>query len=181
MLSWIQLAFRSVPGAVDVEVHAHHRIACRLTVRRLRTDSVSWRQLGFWDRRQAAGAPVPLVELNLPHQGPVERMPTTFGECQSNGYGDKRPCPWYGCRHHLGIDERAGKLTLAFPHLEPSRHHTCSIVAARKPRTMEEIARLLNCSLAYVEKTMRSAAKKCRAAMDDVDLDRLGEGLLADE
>lgn len=22
---------------------------------------------------------------------------------------DTRPCPWYGCRHHLGLDERAGK------------------------------------------------------------------------
>jgi hypothetical protein len=182
MLPWVQLAFRSVPGAVDVEVRSCHRVACRLTVRRQHVDTVSWRQLGFWDRRQAAGHPVPLVELKLPIAAPRESMPTTFGECQSRGYGDTRPCPWYGCRHHLGLDERAGKLTLAFPHLEPSRHETCSLVVARhKPRTMEEIAKLLNCSLAYVEKTMRSAAKKYRAAMGDVDLDRLGEGPLADE
>lgn len=125
---------------------------------------------------------MPLVELLLTVQETAERMPSTFGECQRLGYGDKRPCPWYGCRHHLGLDERAGKLTLAFPHLEPSRHHTCSIVAARKPRTMEEIARILNCSLAYVEKTMRSASEKFRAALgDEVDVERIGEGPMPDE
>lgn len=181
MLPWVQLAFRTVSGAVDVEVHSHRRIACASS-RRVHVESVSWRQLGLWDCRQAAGKPVPLAELHLPAQTTIERMPTTFGECQAHGYGDKRPCPWYGCRHHLGLDERAGKLTLAFPHLEPSRHETCSLVVAQhKTRTMEEIARLLNCSLAYVEKTMRSAAKKCRAAMSDVDLDRLGEGPIDDE
>jgi len=182
MLPWLQLAFRSVPGAVDVEIRVHHRVACA-TTRRIHVEHVSWRQLGFWDRRQAAGAPVPLAELQLPAEMLTERMPATFGECQSRGLGDKRPCPWYGCRHHLGLDERAGKLTLAFPHLEPSRHETCSLVVAQhKPRTMEDIARILNCSLAYVEKTMRSASAKFREALgDEVDMERIGEGPMSEE
>lgn len=77
----------------------------------------------------------------------IER-PRTFGECQTEGFGDWVPCPFVGCKHHLYLDvtERNGNIKFNKPDREPGEiGETCGLrVAGRGGITLEEIGALLN-------------------------------------
>lgn len=71
-----------------------------------------------------------LVELDLVGEEPepgVETMlrPKKRGDCIDG----QRPCPWYSCKYHLGLDvHRNGKMTV---HIDPDEldeeAHTCAL------------------------------------------------------
>lgn len=72
--------------------------------------------------------------------------PRTRGDC----VGGPRPCPWYGCRHHLGLEVGAGgAVRLAIdPDDLDTAPETCSLdVADRVARgdevTLDEVGQLL--------------------------------------
>ena len=57
---------------------------------------------------------------------PSTRRPRTRAECK-NG---PRPCPWFGCRYHLGltVDEATGRVSLTWPGVELDEvPHSCAL------------------------------------------------------
>lgn len=59
--------------------------------------------------------------------------PRTRGDCLAGGRNEARPCPWYGCRHHLGLDldPRSGRLELhADPEALDGLRDTCALGVA---------------------------------------------------
>lgn len=92
----------------------------------------------------------------------VEPRPRTRGECA----GGSRPCPWAGCRHHLGLDVSAsGSLTFtrglaADPaQMVPS----CSLdVADEGAHSLEEIGDILNLSRERVRQIIDRALARRR-------------------
>lgn len=79
-------------------------------------------------------APVTAEEL-----ADVERLrPRTRGDCQAG----PRPCPWYGCRFHLGLDLKSSGAPIAAD-LDAVPESCALDVADRGPVTLEEVATLL--------------------------------------
>jgi hypothetical protein len=179
MVLGVQLAFRCC-GVADVVLEYERRVS-RSYHHRL--PSVSWRQLDLWTTRRwhqprkvrgSGGAFVrgtPIARLRLPPCSPhMRQRPISYLECLHLSLGEFRPCPWYGCRYHLGRDGAV----LVWPTIDPAAHETCALVVARhRARSPREIAALLNCSVQLVETTYRNAALKLRAALEqDEDADR---------
>ena len=109
-----------------------------------------------------------ISELRLSKARVRERMPSTSDECRKLGLGESRPCPWMGCRYHLGLDG----VRLVWDAIDPAAHACCALaVASERPRTPAEVAELLHCSIGLVEVTYRSAVKKIREALGDGDQD----------
>jgi len=173
MVIGVQLAFRCF-GVADVVLEYERRIE-RAHVQRW--PMVSWRQLDFWtSRRWRAPRKVrgsggtfirgtSIARLRLSQVSPLLRQhrPTSDLECIRLGLGEWRPCPWYGCRYHLGRDGGV----LVWRTIDPAAHESCALVVARhRARQPREIAALLNCSVQLVEATYRSAARKLRAALE---------------
>ena len=187
MVLGVQLAFRAF-GVRDVVVEYELRVY-RKRKREYHGPSVSWRQLDLWSaprgdsgrtrwrsskRAHCTGGTwqrgVSIATMRLPVVSPNLRqhMPATVDECRSQGLGDSRPCPWFGCRYHLGRDGTA----LVWPTIDPAAHECCALVVARRrARTPTEIAALLSCSVQLVEATYRSAARKLRAALGGGECD----------
>lgn len=70
--------------------------------------------------------------------------PVTRGDCEDAD----RPCPWLGCRHHLGLEvaiQHGAITSLSYRDLEPTAE-TCALDVAKRPRTLDEIADLLGVS-----------------------------------
>lgn len=88
--------------------------------------------------------------------------PRTRADCRDG----PRPCPFLGCRYHLGLHVRFNGLTLNYPGDDPSdMQETCALdVADRGPVSQQEVARLLGLSRARVNDVEVAALKKLRAA-----------------
>lgn len=73
----------------------------------------------------------------------AEDRPKTRADCVEG----PRPCPWMGCRYHLGLDEMAsGSLRVNFAHLDVDEiPETCSLDRAdRGVTTLNEIGVIMN-------------------------------------
>lgn len=78
-------------------------------------------------------------------------MPRTRADCLPGGVNAARPCPYYGCRHHLGLEVNrdTGHLRVAiYPEDLGSVPETCSLdvsdLAAQGDEvTLDEVGRLL--------------------------------------
>ena len=192
MVLGIQLAFRAF-GVPDVEVQYEARIQ---RTRQHHAPAVSWRQLSLWTpkwhppkkkprwraskRAHCTGGTwqrgTPIARLRLPAMphNLRQHMPSSDEACRRIGLGDSLPCPWYGCRYHLGRDGAA----LVWPTIDPAAHECCALaVARRRARPPIQIAELLNCSVQLVEATYRSAVRKLRLALGDGEQD-LGAAIL---
>lgn len=104
-------------------------MACEtlIPVERVRARSISMRR--FAKRALTEGA------LLYPHDPEAPTRPRTWGECQSQGWGTARPCPFVSCKHHLYLDVSAetGSIKLNFPDLEPDElAETCALAVAEK-------------------------------------------------
>lgn len=113
----------------------------------------------------AAPAPVVDDDGELP-----DEMPTTYGACQALGLGTDRPCPYYRCRRHLGIDVAPdGELRILIPPDElAAAPDTCAYAAARREHTPDEIAKVIGLSLGGFELVQRHAWAKIRTQCDRV-------------
>ena len=74
-------------------------------------------------------------ELLYPHDPEAPARPRTWGECQEQGWGTARACPFVSCKHHLYLDvnTETGSIKLNFPDLDPDEMtETCSLAVAKK-------------------------------------------------
>lgn len=84
--------------------------------------------------------------------------PVTRGDCADG----PRPCPWYSCRHHLGIEvTRAGSLRVL-----PSGPDTCSLdVADRGEQTLAAVGDAMRFTRERARQVEDKAATRMRALM----------------
>lgn len=90
---------------------------------------------------------LPVLPPAPPDDPRKQQRPRTRGDC----VGGPRPCIFYSCRHHLGLEVNpdTGHLKVAFdPELLDQAHETCSLdVADRAARghevTLDEVGQLL--------------------------------------
>lgn len=130
-------------------------------------------QLRVPRRTEARWAPSRLVEPR--HD---ETRPLTRGECVDA----PRPCPWVGCRHHLGIDVNdTGSITIRFATAVGTPHRpayddgiawdamaeSCALdVADRGGATLEEVGDLLNVTRERVRQIEADALETMRSRAD---------------
>jgi hypothetical protein len=108
------------------------------------------------------------------------RRPRTVAECPP----DPDPCPWFGCRHHLGltVDGRTGAIKLTWPdkEIDEIEGETCSLRYAAKAaieieasatagvmnpvRSLEDVSRASNVTLEMSNVVLKRALSKLRAA-----------------
>lgn len=109
-----------------------------------------------------------LVTLRKIPLGPPEELqprPRLRSECKDG----PRPCPWLGCRHHLGNDEHDGIVRVDVSRLSNAALPTCSLdVAEGKiegvPQILdvEQIAGITGLWHTNVEEALASAEEKLR-------------------
>jgi len=94
---------------------------------------------------------------------PLDPRPRTRADC-ING---PRPCPWVGCRHHLGLEvTRAGGIKPTFPNIEPDElEPSCALdLADNGSRSLEEIGEILNLTRERTRQIFETALQKLRLA-----------------
>jgi hypothetical protein len=104
---------------------------------------------------------VPTVEY--PEGQDVPRRPRTRGDC----YRSPRPCPFFSCRHHLGIDLLWSGRTVRvnFPDGD-ERRPSCSLdVAAMGALSLEYVAVVMNLTRESVRLIELAALEKLEAGM----------------
>jgi len=114
----------------------------------------------------AISAMLPLPEIDYTAED-VDEMPCTWGECQTRGLGTTEPCPFYRCRHHLGLNiSPDGEMRILIqPDQLEEAEETCSLVAARHARISDDVAVKIGLSLGGFELVQRHACAKANAAM----------------
>lgn len=93
--------------------------------------------------------------------------PSTRGDCSPGGKNEERPCPYVGCRHHLGIEvSTAGDVREVFPGLELEQMRaTCALdVATEGGLSLEDVAVHMNVSRERVRQIQDEAVAKQEAA-----------------
>lgn len=99
----------------------------------------------------------------------ARERPRTRGDC----VGGPRPCPWVGCRYHLGIEvQRRGSLMIVWPDREVwELLQTCVLdVADAGGLTLEECGELLNLTRERVRQVQARAVLKLKM---DIETERL--------
>lgn len=135
--------------------HRHHEVRARTaSIKRL-----SKRELD-------AGA------AEYPEQPGVDyQRPRTLADCDAAGLGDRVPCPFVSCKHHLAVDVdgRTGSIKSNFPDRDPDEvPHTCSLrVADEGGLTLEDVAAAMNLTRERVRQLELLALAKIRAALGD--------------
>lgn len=88
--------------------------------------------------------------------------PKTRGECVDG----PRPCPWYGCRHHLGNDEHNGSVRVR--EIEDGEE-SCSLDVADRgdERTVLDIATLTGVWHSDAERALCGAVERLRGKMEE--------------
>jgi hypothetical protein len=96
--------------------------------------------------------------------------PKRYAQCLALKLGISRPCWWYRCRFHLGLNVRPdGSLVLLIPPDEiADAPETCALAAARRERSPEETADILHVSIGLIEYVQRHSWANARAALDRV-------------
>lgn len=70
--------------------------------------------------------------------------PRVRADCSPGGINEHRPCPWYGCKYHLGLDINDDTGSLMVRDLD-EMSHTCVLdVAEAGGITLEEIGEITN-------------------------------------
>ena len=105
----------------------------------------------------------------------VVGRPRTRADCEDG----QRPCPYAGCRYHLGFEVRAsGSLVEVFGDTEVwDMSHTCALDEAKVPRTLDEIGAMLGMTRERIRQIEEEALAKLREldtlALDDLPDDPL--------
>lgn len=166
----VQFALPGV-GVADLVIERRKPHACRPPLRRgdghgSRHHLPSSRQLSLLDWRP-----------RLPALVVKPQAPTNYRQCLAMGLGTSRPCPWYRCRHHLGIDVNAhGEVWILIPPDELEGRETCALAAigadedgeGGRSRSPNETAEVTGLSLGTVEWVQRQGLAALRAALGSI-------------
>lgn len=110
-----------------------------------------------------------IVALLYPERG--FWRPRTRADCASV----PRPCPYIGCRHHLGIDPQPnGSFRLTYGHDDVGQmRYTCSLdLADRGPMTLEQVGHVLGVTrerARQMETVAMFAARRAAPDRDEVE------------
>jgi len=106
-------------------------------------------------------------DIDYDEPGIVHERPVTRGDCLRGGCNEQRPCPWVGCRHHLGLDVTEEGTLILHPHRLPWQHKdSCALdVAERGGMTLEQVGRQLDLTRERVRQIEVEAMAKVREAM----------------
>lgn len=113
--------------------------------------------------------------------------PTRRGECLPSGWNGERPCPWVGCRYHLGIYVAP---TTGFLRARPGVEEgdlaglgdTCALdVADRGGHTLEETGEVLGVTRERIRQLERLGVAQFLRNASDLATVELEEGLRARE
>lgn len=87
-----------------------------------------------------------------------EGRPRTRAECPSG------PCPWYGCRHHVGLDLRGDRVHLVVdPDDVTEETPTCSLtLAERGGMTLEDVGQVMGVTRERIRQVEARALAKVR-------------------
>lgn len=107
--------------------------------------TISLKRVGVRERRARAIEYV----ADLEALGGLPERPRTYGDCEREGLGLLRPCPWVGCSQHLAIDvTETGAITFWWPDRDVTEiPETCALAAVkRRPdgMTLLEVGALTN-------------------------------------
>ena len=81
--------------------------------------------------------------------GGLPERPRTYGDCEREGLGLLRPCPWVGCSQHLALDvTETGGITFWWPDRDVTElPETCALAAVKRHpdgMTLVEVGALTN-------------------------------------
>lgn len=113
------------------------------------------------DDAQRYRPPEPLTDdTRLPRH---PEMPVTRGDCKEG----PRPCPWYGCRHHLGLDtDSRGQIFVVVPEDRLVAHDgpTCALDVAEETGglTLQEVGDIVGVTRERVRQIQCRALEKLR-------------------
>lgn len=113
--------------------------------RRAYKQTVSMRRVGVRERRANAAE----YEVDLAALGGLPQRPRVYGDCEREGLGVVRPCPWAGCAYHLALEvTESGGITFWWPDRDVTEiPETCALAAVKRhPEglTLAEIGALTN-------------------------------------
>lgn len=108
-----------------------------------RTQSI--KHLGVGMRRQLEAE----YAEDLAALGGMPERPRVYGDCEREGLGVTRACPWVGCSHHLALDvTETGAITYWWPDRDVTEIPTTCVLGAvrRHPdgMTLSEVGALTN-------------------------------------
>jgi len=116
-----------------------------------------------------------------PHMLPMLRAhaatprPQVRGDCQPGGANEARPCPWYGCKWHLGLDVNPASGTIYVRALDDIPD-TCALdIADKGGVTLEAVGEAMNLTRERVRQVEVKAAIKLRPDLLGA-IPELGEG-----
>lgn len=119
-----------------------------------------------------------LVELRigkLVYPEAIADRPRTRGECADG----PRPCPYHGCRYHLGLDVTStGSLKVTHPKDEPWEiEESCALdVADRGGSTCAEVGRAINVTGQRVDQIVAESTRKLGGRTELLELLRSTTG-----
>lgn len=153
------------------------------TLPRIRAASAEHYPGGIDDERWEAGPepgvaparPQPAARVRLPLAPRDPEAPRTRGECP-----EERPCPWFGCRHHmslrlsaagkpvvLGASEATGDweaTEAALLSILDSDRPTCSLDLAERAHSLDEIGKVFGVTRERVRQIERVGMAALRAS-----------------
>jgi hypothetical protein len=153
---------RQVPKAAPIRPTALRVVAPRRQRPGARPRSVGLDPLTLQERAQLARD-----EAWLRAEGILQGRPVGEGNADCTNIPDPDPCPWIGCRLHLGkeVDEITGALKRTFPDREVwEMSETCAIraVRSRGALSLEEVGKLTNVTEEWVRQIELGAVRKLR-------------------
>lgn len=95
----------------------------------------------------------------------LEDRPKTRADCR----GVPRPCPWYGCKWHLGLEvTEAG--TIYYRHLEDLVESCAMDVADRGGATLDEVGEIMDLCKERVRQVEEAAMRPLTRSAAEADL-----------
>lgn len=109
---------------------------------------------------------------DLESLGGLPERPRTVGDCEREGLGTLRRCPWVGCGYHLALNVSPdnGTIILTWPDRDPLEWgETCALAVARRAPdglTLIEIGRILDVTREAVRQVEVAGLRALRELSD---------------
>lgn len=100
----------------------------------------------------------------------LENRPKIRADCLAGGFNERRPCGYYGCKWHLGLDVDPENGSIQFRSLY-SMDHTCALdMAERHGLTLDEVADLMSLTRERIRQIEAAKLPLLRQPMIDAGL-----------